>query len=268
MAARGVLRLWLVCSLVAACGASLVLAPTRAVAADLDRALVERLTTEGTDWFQRAGNTDLSRAERNDALVKAYERLKKASALLNAYCNDNPSAIESLDAEMVQLNMTLYWIRKESPLGLLDGRRPPADAPPADGTPPGKSPGPPSGPPPREPAPPGGGGATPPAAPPAPSQEPATAPRPAIEVAREHERLLPHDLGGARGRWGGGGVAVGGGAGAPAPGARARGPPRAAPPPPGGARAGAGAWWGPGAATPRRRPTRKRSSAWPCSRSV
>ncbi len=167
------------------------IAPARA--ANLDRAEIDRLTDEGTRWFREAGNTDHSRDKRNAALKKAYDLLKSAYRILDSWCDAHPGDVERLDGEMVQLNMKIFWIKKEAPLGVLHGNAPvlpdsprakprPKPEPKAD---PGTAPGPGEQPAPAKPAPP----------------PPPAKPRPAIEVAREHEKQKPHDISGGLDRW-------------------------------------------------------------------
>jgi hypothetical protein len=152
----------------------------RAHAADLDSAELERLESEGRAWFDKAGNTDASRDQRNEALREAYTRLKQAWSILDAYCDEHPAEIDALDEQMGRINKMLFWVKKEAPIGVLDGRKPGAAS---SSAPPTSSP-----------------GATAPAPPSA--TAPATAaPISAFERARAHQAARPGDLSGALALW-------------------------------------------------------------------
>lgn len=184
------------------------------VLAEIDWDEISVLEQEGTDFFNRAGNTDLSRDKRNDALVEAYTRLKKAYKALNAHCDEHPDQIEALDERMVRINMMLFWVKKEAPLDLFErmrrsgggagGGAPKAD-PPAEKEEGGMRavPDEPNPKPKPKPAP------TPEAdteeheepveiEPPKPKPE---APKTPLAIARAHEKSKPHDIAGAVELW-------------------------------------------------------------------
>jgi hypothetical protein len=81
---------------------------------------ISKLEEEGTKWFNIAGNTDLDHDERNVARKKAYDNLKEAFNLLDAYFEKYPERIDEHEDRMIRIHMMTYWIRKESPLGLLE----------------------------------------------------------------------------------------------------------------------------------------------------
>ncbi len=168
---------------------------------DLDR--VAALEKEGQKWFDAAGNTESSTTELNRARRSAYPLLKEAASILEAWCDAHPGDVDRYEDLLVDLNRKLYWLRKESPIGLLDeftrkpggaaaGKPPeekegPEPAPaPAPGPAPGPAPAP-------APAPP-----TAPAAPAAPAARVDTSP---IGTASAYEKSHPFDEAGSLDRW-------------------------------------------------------------------
>jgi HEAT repeat protein len=91
-----------------------------AAAEDPSLERVDALEKEGGAWFDKAGNVELPTAELNKARKAAYPLLKEASGILEAWCEKHPEDAERFEERMVQLNRKLYWLRKESPIGLLD----------------------------------------------------------------------------------------------------------------------------------------------------
>ena len=100
MRARG-RRIALLLLVLAVGSPALAPVPRPALAAELDEDEVARLQEEGSGWFQRAGDTDLSRKQRNEALAQAYDLLKKADRMLDAHCDAHPEDMERLDAALV-----------------------------------------------------------------------------------------------------------------------------------------------------------------------
>ncbi|MHC4471199.1 MAG: HEAT repeat domain-containing protein, partial [Planctomycetota bacterium] len=86
----------------------------------------KKLKDEAREFFNTAGNTDLSFKERKAARKEAYVRLKKAMALLDGYLEDHPDEAESLEDLYSEIAMMLYWIRKEAGVGELEGPAKPA----------------------------------------------------------------------------------------------------------------------------------------------
>lgn len=105
--------------LFAALLAALVAAP--AVAQDtLDLAKVKALRDEGKKHFDESANVDLDNGERNQHRKKSYALVSEAYAILDAWCDAHPEDIEKYEDLMVELGQMRYWLRKESPVGLLD----------------------------------------------------------------------------------------------------------------------------------------------------
>ena len=164
---------------------------------------LDALLAEGRKWFVEAGKTDLSGGERDSARVKAWKSLWPALEMLERLGEADPGSADGLHRRYGEIRMMVYWLRKESPVGLLersgvgpakspaggeedDGGAAPAPAPPA---PPG----------PKSPAP-GPGPAAP-----APSPAPAAPVLPTIEAlfaaAEEYEKRHPFDVPGIHARW-------------------------------------------------------------------
>lgn len=79
------------------------------------------LEAEGTKWFNEAGNTDLSSAERNEARKKAWINLYRAKEILDAYWDAHPEEQDRIEDRIVNVGKMVFWIHKESPVGLLEG---------------------------------------------------------------------------------------------------------------------------------------------------
>jgi hypothetical protein len=88
--------------------------------ADLPKEL-EGLEAEGAKWFNEAGKTDLSTSERNEARKKAWINLYKAKEILDAHWEAHPEDQDRLEDRMVKVGQMCFWIKKESPIGLLEG---------------------------------------------------------------------------------------------------------------------------------------------------
>jgi len=98
----------------------------------------KRLHAEGKEWFNVAGDTDMSREDRKRARMEAYPRLDRAKKLLEAWVAEHPNDEEKLAELQADINIMLFWIRKEAGVGELGGgapKPPKPDAPPA-GAPP------------------------------------------------------------------------------------------------------------------------------------
>ena len=187
--------------------ALLALVPARAArAADLPPELPQ-LEKDGEKWFNEAGKTDLSTSDRNTARRNAYASLSKALEILNRHWDAHPEDQARLEDRILKVGQMVFWIRKESPVGVLDPGgagsgggsgappKPKADPPPADkpadtpadsGGPGGHAPAPsPKSPPPAT----GGEAGAAPTAPPAQTLEQAYAE--ADAYARKHRADLP-----------------------------------------------------------------------------
>lgn len=124
--------------------AALLLPAAPAAAGDLPPELAG-LEAEGEKWFQEAGKTDTSESKRNEARKNALVNLKKALDILNEHWDSNPGAQGALEDRIMKVGQMLYWVKKESPLQVLEAaglaakRATPAPAPPPaapGGTPP------------------------------------------------------------------------------------------------------------------------------------
>jgi HEAT repeat protein len=167
----------------------------------LDMAEVDRLSAEGAKWFEAAGDADQPGPKRQEARNQAYTLLKKALAVLDAWCDAHPEDVEKLDPRMVDLHRMIFWLKKESPVPLGDSR--PAPTAPASPEPQGPPPGgtaPSGGPAPAGPAPAGPAPGTAPQEPPRPA---ATAPavRDPFAEAAAYERAHPSDEPGILEKW-------------------------------------------------------------------
>jgi len=79
------------------------------------------LEAEGAKWFNEAGRTDLSSSDRNDARKKAWINLYKAKEILDAHWDAHPEDQDKLEDRIVKVGQMVFWIHKESPIGLLEG---------------------------------------------------------------------------------------------------------------------------------------------------
>ncbi|MHC4820766.1 MAG: HEAT repeat domain-containing protein [Planctomycetota bacterium] len=80
----------------------------------------ESLRKEGKEFFNTAGDTELSRKERKNARIEAYRRLTKAKKLLDDYLEENPDDSRKLNELYSDISTTMFWIRKEAGVGELD----------------------------------------------------------------------------------------------------------------------------------------------------
>ncbi len=136
---------------------SLVLAGALAFAASAPAARAAELPPgldeaqkEGEKWFDAAGNTDLPEGQRNEARKKALVNLKKVLDALNRHWDEHPEDQTRIEDRMCKVGQKMYWIKKESPLSVLEeAGLAPKRAAPIQPPPP----------------PPSGGGGTPPAPP-------------------------------------------------------------------------------------------------------
>ena len=157
---------------------------------DMDR--VMKLKDEGKVHFDASANVDLTPKKRNEERKQAYDLLTEAFGILDKWCDAHPESAESLEDLLVEIHHMRYWLRKESPVGLLEGDesnvrkgRPPdwPDKPPDDLA---------------EPALPASPG---PADPVKPKPPPKPRPKTKIEIVREYEKKRPDDTPGALDMW-------------------------------------------------------------------
>ena len=183
--------------------AALVLPAAFALASAADSiGELEPLVTEGKKWFQESGNTDLPGGDRNAARVKAWKSLWPAREMLDRLCEANPGDAESLDRKYGEIRSMIYWIRKEAPMGLLEGSGVgPAKS--SEESEDGGAPATPAPPAPKPPAPAPGAPATP--APPPPPPAPAAPAIPTLDTlfaaAEAYEKEHRFDTPGIHGRW-------------------------------------------------------------------
>jgi hypothetical protein len=109
----------------------LLLFATTALAGEREEVLakVDTLSADGGKLFDTAGNPDLSPRDRNAARKAAYKLLKEAFTLLDKWCEDHPSEAEALEDRMVEIHYKMYWIKKESPIGLIEEKGQTAERP-------------------------------------------------------------------------------------------------------------------------------------------
>jgi HEAT repeat protein len=166
---------------------ALVAAPA-AAEDELDLAKVQKLKEDGKKHFDASANVDLSTAKRNEHRKQSYDLLTEAWEILDAWCTAPPEDSERLEDLLVEIHQMRYWLRKESPVGLLEDD----DANVRKGRPPDWPERPASEPAP-EPAPPG------PARAPKKPEKPR--PRTKLEIVRDYEKHRPHDHAGALEMW-------------------------------------------------------------------
>ncbi|MCU0727248.1 MAG: HEAT repeat domain-containing protein, partial [Planctomycetes bacterium] len=86
----------------------------------LDMDAVRALRDEGKLHFDTAADVDLSPSQRNEHRKKAFVALSKAFKLLDEWCEAHPADSERLEDLMVEIHQMRYWLRKESPIGVLE----------------------------------------------------------------------------------------------------------------------------------------------------
>ena len=136
---------------------ALVLSAALLAAADLPSEYAG-LEAEGTKWFNEAGKADLSTTERNDARKKAWVNLYRAKEILDAHWEAHPGDQDRIEDRLMNVGKMVFWIKKESPIGLLEGtgvgpksggtvkrdwgEKPPEEKPAPEGKPPAEKPAP------------------------------------------------------------------------------------------------------------------------------
>jgi hypothetical protein len=91
-----------------------------ALAADLSPE-VAGLVQEGEKWFNEAGKTDLPMGERNEARKKSWISLYRAKEILDRHWEEHPGDQEWLEDHIIKVGKMVFWLKKESPIGLLEG---------------------------------------------------------------------------------------------------------------------------------------------------
>jgi hypothetical protein len=97
----------------------LALAGPRARAADVPPE-VAALEQDGEKWFNEAGRTDTSESVRNDARKQAWVNLYRAYEILDRFWEEHPESREKVEARLEKVGQMKFWIKKESPVGLLE----------------------------------------------------------------------------------------------------------------------------------------------------
>ncbi len=90
-----------------------------AYADELDWNELAQSEEAGAQAFNRAGDTSLTRKQRNAAIIESYGLLKRVYQVLDAHCDANPDQIEALDQRMVNINMMVFWLKKDAPIGIM-----------------------------------------------------------------------------------------------------------------------------------------------------
>jgi hypothetical protein len=159
----------------------------------------KRLHDEGKELFKTAADTDLNRDDRKKARQESMKKLKRAKKLIEDWIEGHPGDAGSLAEIDSDINITMFWLRKEGGVGEFEtgAPRPTAPVPPGP-VPPGPGPAGPAGPDPGTPAGPSPGTAAGPSPPPPP--KPPTAPEELAGI-REYEKAHPGDVPGLHERY-------------------------------------------------------------------
>ncbi len=113
------------------------LAVALALAADLPAEL-EALEKDAETWFVRAGDRHAPAASRNDCRRKSWAGLRKALDILDRHSEKNPADRPRIQERHARAAAMAWWLRRESPVGLLDEA--PAGAPGPGGGAPSRNP--------------------------------------------------------------------------------------------------------------------------------
>ncbi len=160
-----------------------------------------KLHAEGKELFKTAADTDLSREDRKKARQEAYKKLARAKKLIEDWVETHPGDADTLAEMDSDINITMFWLRKEGGVGEFESGaqkpKPPAPAGPDPGAAPAPAPG---------GAPGGAPGSAPGGAPggaPAPAPPPPKPPSAGEELQRirEYEKAHPGDVPGLHERY-------------------------------------------------------------------
>jgi hypothetical protein len=108
-------------AVLAAAALLLSLAPSAARAADLP-ANVGDLEKEGEEWFRRAGDRVTPSSERNECRRKSWAALSQAREALERQWQSDPGDRKRIRDRLFRAAGLCYWLKKESPIGLLEER--------------------------------------------------------------------------------------------------------------------------------------------------
>jgi HEAT repeat protein len=98
----------------------LVVAAAALAQEGLDMEAVRALHDEGKLHFDTSADVDLSPSERNGHRKQAFVALSKAFKILDDWCEAHPADAERLEDLIVEIHQMRYWLRKESPIGVLE----------------------------------------------------------------------------------------------------------------------------------------------------
>src|SRR5262245_8275994 len=92
------------------------------------------LEKDAETWFVRAGDRLAPASSKNESRRKCWASLRKAVEILDGFSARNPADRPRIQDRHAKASAMAWWIRRESPVGLLDDLSGPA-AGPAGGTP-------------------------------------------------------------------------------------------------------------------------------------
>ena len=87
--------------------------------ADLPSEL-EGLEKEAETWFVRAGDRHAPASSKNDSRRKCWASLRRALEILDGFSAKNPSDRPRIQERHAKAVAMAWWVRRESPVGLLD----------------------------------------------------------------------------------------------------------------------------------------------------
>jgi hypothetical protein len=94
-------------------------APARA--ADLPASVAD-LEKDGAEWFRKAGDRATPLGDRNECRKKSWAALRPAREALERHWESNPLDRKRIRDRLFRAAALCYWLKKESPIGLLDDR--------------------------------------------------------------------------------------------------------------------------------------------------
>lgn len=94
-------------------------APARA--ADLPASVAD-LEKDGAEWFRKAGDRATPLGDRNECRKKSWAALRSAREALERHWESTPLDRKRIRDRLFRAAALCYWLKKESPIGLLDDR--------------------------------------------------------------------------------------------------------------------------------------------------
>jgi HEAT repeat protein len=79
------------------------------------------LEKDAEEWFLKAGDRFTPPGERNDFRKKSWESLRRTRGILERHWEANPADRKGLRDRLFRAEAMAYWLRRECPVGLLDG---------------------------------------------------------------------------------------------------------------------------------------------------